>query len=897
MLYHLNATRVLCATSKYAPLAVIQFDIVAPESRPLGLNNIQFESCVSKLCTGNGSKPLSLHEEGSPAEIFCELVLELQRYTGHTVHYSKVQRRKADSECRVFIEYASHAAALYAGELAVELLNAIMASRGSLDAKTITALQQSLNQFITFSLAHRLDPNSRMLIEAARRKGIPSINLDLQWDVPTWPGAVEQSGLVQFGWGVYQRRCRGPVTTGFSSLENLEQISDLAHLLPRLKKSSIPLARQDLEFVNRNQIRRAQRSARRIGYPVILRPRINTPFQYRLPDNNIFGPIYDDTQVAMVAGYLRKQVGCDIWIESYVAGEHYRFLILAGEVLSVVRCTPPAITGDGIRSITKLAERAAKSAGDVAENQIWRALAQGDSAVTCRLQLKGLSLESVPPPGTQITLRGSGTFYNGGKHEEVMQEVPAHINALAVAVAQVSGLGHLAGIDLIIDKLSGPAAAPNCVVRAVVPDPDLQVHELASEDHPHAIGDRYMAQLFPAGSSSRIPIVAVTGTNGKTTTCRMVARILRTSGRKVGLSCTDGVYLDEKLLISGDESGVLGAIDVLATPEAEAAVLETARGGLAKMGIAFDRCDVGACLNVAQDHLGQDGIETLDEMAAHKRQLIERASAAVVLNAEDPRCLAMAAHSAAEEVILIAQSADHPAIQAHCQAGGRSIVLIPGKISNEICILDGTVSTPIVAASQIPATMDEKAFFNVENAMAAAALCTGLGINNELIAKGLVGFRMTPENTPGRLNVFDDLPFRVIVDFAHNAHAIAAFCHLLRQLPVKGRRIAIYGAPGDRCDEDIKENASLIADNFDYFFCRDSISTRGRARGETMALVSSALVEHGIEKDKIESIPDPEKAVKKAFSIAKSGDLLVIFAGNLFWESIKDYLKKPVQMP
>jgi len=897
MPYHLNATRVLYQTSKYAPVAVIQLDITTPTGESAGLNKAQINSGLYQVSAGSTGGPLSLSREDSPAEMYCDLVLELQRYAGHSVEYSRAQDSEPNHGHRVFIEYEEQTTALYAGELATELLNAIIKNGDSPGAGAIEALQQSLDEYVKYALVRSLDPNTRLFMQAAKRQDIPLLRLDQPPFEQSTPEAVLPNGLLQLGWGNQQRLCKGPLPGEFASLENLQQVSDRAQLLPRLKKAAIPLPGQDLEFISRNQVKRAQRSARRIGYPVTLRPRMNTPFPYLFPDNHVFGPLHNDAQVELVANYFREQVGADVWVESHVTGKHYRFLVLNAAVLSVVCCAPPTIIGDGLHSIAELALQQAATATNAVSHQTWHALAQGDSGMVCRLQLAGQSLNSIPGSGDRIALRGFGTLYNGGTFEDMTKTVPARFNVLAIEAAKQPGLEHLAGVDLTIGDLSGPAMMPNCAVTNIAPDPDLQVHAQLSEEGTHYIGDKYLALLFPKNRPSRIPTIAVTGTNGKTTTCRMVARILRAAGRKVGLACSDGVYLDNELLMAGDLAGVEGAVDVLTNQQVEAAVLETARGAMANTGIAFDHCDVGACLNVAEDHLGNEGIETLDQMAVHKRQVIERTTGVAVLNAEDPRCLAMQEHTAAREVILIAHSGNQPVIKAHCQAGGRAIVTIPREAGSGIGIMDSSGITPLLDVNQIPATMDGKALFNVENAMAAIAVSVGLGISDEVIIKGMSDFRMTNDNTPGRLNIYEGLPFRVIVDHAHNAHGLKAFCEFVNQLDVKGRRIAVLFGIGDRSDEEIRNNVHIVADNFDYFLCRDPRKLRGRSKGEIAALLTSTLIEHGIEKNSIETIINHEEAVDRALSIAKPSDLLVILLGNSYWDKIKSYSEKQLEEP
>ncbi|MCP4046364.1 MAG: hypothetical protein GY732_10285 [Gammaproteobacteria bacterium] len=529
----------------------------------------------------------------------------------------------------------------------------------------------------------------------------------------------------------------------------------------------------------------------------------------------------------------------------------------------MVHCRPPMISGDGVQTIAELTGHL------------------DDTDVLFRLRLSDFEMNSVLAPGIQLALRGSGSVNNGGSCEDVTTQMPARFKELAIEVAIQSGLRALAGVDLIIEKLSGDEKKTNCAVSNIVLDPDLRMFEQLS-DEPDRIGDEYLTALYPEGSPSRIPIVAVTGTNGKTTTSRMVAHILRTAGLKTGLTCTDGVYLDNELLKAGDSSGVSGAFDVFAAPDIEAAVLETARGGLANTGIVFDHCDVGACLNVAPDHLGLEGIETLGEMAVHKRQVIERTTGTAVLNAEDPRCLAMREHTAASEVILVASSSKFPAIKKHCEAGGKAIVADASTGTPMIVLLTADDEiTPIMAVKDIPATFGGAAHYNLMNAMSAIAISMSLGIEQAIVVSALKAFCMSVENTPGRLNEVTGFPFRVIVDAAHNAHGFRALIEFINRLPVPGKKIINFCASGRLRDEDIFEFAKLAAGNFNLYVLKNyhmerRLVLKHRNYEEVPEMLKSELMRLGVPREKIIVELDVLNSLNKSLENAQKGDFLLV---------------------
>ncbi len=852
-MYHLKVTRVLYQTSKYAPVAVLQLDVSVPEEID---TRAQISAGLDQVGSGSPGSLLTPSGEASAIYIFCDLVLGLQRSVGHSAQYCRVRESDTTGEFRVFVEYEEEASALYAAEVATGLLN------GVLEQREISELQTLLKEFEAFSRPRVLDSNARLLIDAARRQDIPVIRPLLSKSLYASAAEVQNSDF-QLGWGIHQQRCNGAISEKLFSMNAMAQVLDRAQLYPKLLDAAIPMPAQDLEFLNRNQVRRAQRSARRIGYPVILRPRTIRLFQYRFPEDYVFGPLHNENQVALVANHLREKCRLDVWVESFVAGDQYRFLIMNGTVLSVVRCRPPMISGDGVQTIAELTGHL------------------DDTDVLFRLQMSGLAMDSVLKAGIQLALRGSGSVNNGGSCENVTTEMPARFKELAVRVSERCGLGAFAGIDLIVEELSGTVEAPNCVVTNVVLDPDLRMFEQLS-DKPHSIGDEYLAALFPDGTPSRIPIVAVTGTNGKTTTCRMVAQILRSAGLKTGLTCTDGVYLDNELLTAGDSSGVNGAIDVLVKADTEAAVLETARGGLAHTGIVFDHCDVGACTNVAAVHLGPYDIETVDEMAVHKRQVIERTTGTAVLNADDPSCLAMCEHTAAGEVILVASGVGHPAIKKHCEAGGKAIAVDASTGTPIIVLLTADDEiTPIMAVIDIPATFGGAAHYNLMNAMSAIAISMGLGIEQAIVVSALKAFCMSVENTPGRLNEVTGFPFRVIADVANSAHALKALLGYIDRLPVRGKKIINFGANPQMADEGIKAFVNQAAGNFDLYILKNyfvdmNLVLKFRPYEEAPEMMKKELIRQGVPKDKIIVETDVMDSLASSLQNAQKGDLLVV---------------------
>ena len=352
------------------------------------------------------------------------------------------------------------------------------------------------------------------------------------------------------------------------------------------------------------------------------------------------------------------------------------------------------------------------------------------------------------------------------------------------------------------------------------------------------------------------------------------------SGFTVGLTSTDGVYIDGKLSVPGDMTGPVSAQMILRDPSVSAAVMETARGGMLRSGLGFHECNVAACLNVASDHLGLRGIDTLEQLAEVKRVPIEIATDAAVLNADDPLCLQMADYTEAEKLSYVTMNPAHPLVKQHIKAGGQAFVLEQGMNGHMITIYDKETHTPLLWTHLIPATIEGRAMHNVQNAMFAAALAYNMNIGLEDIRQGLRTFDSSFFQAPGRMNIYDEHPFRVILDYAHNSAAVAAMCGLVDRFEVDGRRIVVLSAPGDRRDEDILGIVDVAAGHFDHFICRCDDNRRGRGHDEVAVMMQKRLLENGISPTSIEVIPDEQEATARALEMAAAGDLILVLGDN-----------------
>src|SRR5450432_1171202 len=417
------------------------------------------------------------------------------------------------------------------------------------------------------------------------------------------------------------------------------------------------------------------------------------------------------------------------------------------------------------------------------------------------------------------------------------------------------------------------------------------MHVAPSEGTPRDVAAPVVDMLFPPGASARVPIAAITGTNGKTTTARMLAHITKMAGYTPGLTTTDGVYIDGQRTVAGDMTGPVSARMVLADPQIDIAILETARGGLLRAGMGVNEVNVGAVLNVQADHLGLKGIDTLEQLAEVKRVVVEIATDCAVLNADDPLVLRMSGYTEAKNICYVTMNPQHTLVREHIRAGGRACALEAGVNGQMITLYDRSGHIPLLWTHLIPATLEGRATHNVQNAMFAAAMAFSLGFKLDAIRQGLRTFDSTFFQAPGRMNIFNEHPFKVLFDYGHNAHAVAALADLSQRLDVVGRRIVVLAGPGDRRDEDLVAIAQAVAGRFDHYICRRDDSLRDRAPDEVPRIQANALRAAGVPESAISVIPDEQDAIAAALGMGQPGDLLLVFADALVrsWKQITKF--------
>ncbi|HEX8388293.1 MAG TPA: Mur ligase family protein, partial [Sphingomonas sp.] len=573
-------------------------------------------------------------------------------------------------------------------------------------------------------------------------------------------------------------------------------------------------------------------------------------------------------------------------VERQLPGNDHRILVVGGKVVAVAERVPARVIGDGLHSIEQLiADVNADPRRGVGHEKVLTRI-KVDDALVQLLAKTGRTLGTVPMAGEEVRLRDTANLSTGGTAVDRTDEIHPDNRAIAEQAAAVVGLD-LAGIDFLSPDISGPVRETGGGIVEVNAAPGFRMHLEPSEGTPRDVAGPVIDMLFPDGQPSRIPVFAITGTNGKSTTVRMVARILCEAGMRVGMTTTSGVYVDGRLLLAADASGPKSARMLLRNPTVDAAVLETARGGILREGLGFERCDVGAVLNISADHLGLKGIDTVEDLARVKSvvtEAVRRRGGHSVLNADDPLTVRMARHAGGRIVWFSmkggadGEGAMSRALRRHVEEGGMAMVREPGPLGGTLVWWRDSQREPLMEASDMPATLGGAAEFNIANALAAAAMTLAHGTPIETVRRALAQFTTSFDESPGRLNIHD-LPngVRVIIDYAHNEAAVLALGRLLDKMRPNHRRLyGVVSIPGDRRDEDLRRMGELAAGIFDEIMFREAPDGRGRPAGSINALMSEGAVAAGHDPASIHRLKSEEVATRACLERAEPGDLIVI---------------------
>jgi len=797
------------------------------------------------------------------------VAIELQNVAGEDVTFGRT-RSVGDDRPGVYTvvyEYAQREEGIAAGELALKLLSSLLPAdiRPEGSVPDDWHWEEARDDFIRYAQRRALGPSTASLVRAAVERGIPWLRLNNQ-------------SLVQFGHGRYQQRIQATIT-GRTPYISVELASDKEETNKILASLGLPVPRQQLVSSQTD----ALKAARRLGGPVVLKPYNGN--HGRGITINISGD--DEIRAAFDAA---REHSRSVIVETFQPGDDHRLLVINGELVAATRRTPGHVVGDGRSTIAQLVEVVNQDPRRGVGHEKVLTRLELDREANLMMERVGYDEASVPKDGEVVFLRSTANLSTGGTATDVTDIIHPDNRDMAVRAVRAIGLD-VGGVDFISPNIAESYKSIGGAICEVNAAPGFRMHVAPSEGTPRDAAGPVIDMLFPPGTPSRVPIAAITGTNGKTTTARMLAHVAKMAGFTPGLTSTDGVYIDGQRTVEGDMTGPVSARMVLSDPHIDMAVLETARGGLLRAGMGVPEVDVGAVLNVAADHLGLKGIDTLEQLAEIKRIVVEVAKDCAVLNADDPNVLKMSAYTDAKTICYVTMNPSHALVREHIRAGGRACALEAGVNGHMITLYDKGGHIPLMWTHLIPATLEGRALHNVQNAMFAAALAFSLGIKLDAIRQGLRTFDTTFFQAPGRMNVFDEHPFKVVMDYAHNAHAVGVMADLAQRLEVTGRRIVAVAAPGDRRDEDIVAIAEAVAGRFDHYVVKRDDGLRGRDGDEVPRIIARALEDKGIGKDAITVIADEQEAVDAALRMGQPGDLLVVFADALArtWKQITKF--------
>ena len=874
----------------HTPMVRIQLDLGRMEQFPTNLIP-GFTDRLLALLPGVGRHKCSLKVRGGFEKRLREgtwlghvaehVALELQTLAGSRAVRGKTRSVKGrPGVYNVMFAYSEEKVGLMAGRLALELVNDLLPPelQGVAGLDKVYSLKgafdfgRSLDALKRMVRRTALGPTTKALVDEALRRGIPVMRLD-------------EKSLLQLGHGRYQQRIRASIT-GRTALIAADTASDKNLTKKLLDEAGVPVPRG---VVVRDE-GDAVREGKRLRYPLVVKP---------LDGNHGRGVTIGVTgEEQLRFGFREAQAqskGGSVIVEQFYPGNDHRILVVGGKMVAVAERVPARVVGDGVSTIHQLVDEVNQDPrrGEGHENVMTRI--RIDPLVEEYLSRSGLTSGSIPEPEQVVPLRATANLSTGGTAVDRTNEIHPDNAEIARRAAMIVGLD-VAGVDFVCPDISRSVRETGGGVIEVNAAPGLRMHIEPSEGAPRDVARPIVEMLFPRGSRSRVPILAITGTNGKSTVGRMVKHILRYTGCTVGLTSTTGVYINDILTHQGDATGPRSARMVLRDPTVEVAVLETARGGLLREGLAYREADIASCLNVSADHLGLKGIETVEDLAHVKSVVVEavRRGGYSILNADDPLCVKMAPRAGGRIIwfTLNGGAETPPLVREHIDHGGMAVVREPGPEGGTIALYDDGRREVIMKAGDIPATLHGMAEFNVANALAAIAMALAHGVPILTIRSAMTGFRSTFEQNPGRLNVHDAHGFRVIIDYAHNAAGLEALGKVIRGLSHRYKRtIGVVSMAGDRRDEDIRGLGCIAANLFDELIFREDPSTRGRPRGEVMRLLREGALEAGRSDEHIHLVAGEAASLAAALQMGRPGDLIVATPTDVHaaWAQVNDF--------
>lgn len=839
----------------YRPVIVLQVDL--QENDEVFTNQLEgFTDALLELIPSLEEHRCSEDERGGLirrmregtllGHVIEHLALELQFIAGMEVGFGKTISSDAPGVYQVIFSYWVEEAGATAGERAIEIVNAIL--QGRRDSVDLEAIVRELEEI---SADHYLGPSTAAIVEEAEHRGITVLRLD-------------DYNLVQLGEGKYQRRIEASITSR-TSMIGVETAGNKKLTKHMLEDAGIPVPKGTVV----RGVAAAIEDAKWLGYPVVIKPHDGHQ------GKGVTTDIRDEADVRE-AFARAKEISDRVIVEQSCSGNDYRLLVVDGRFVAAAMREPASVTGDGEHSIRELIDIENRNPRRGYGHEKVMTRLSTSSVTTFLLERAGYSLATVLADGEHFRLELTANLSTGGSAVDVTGTVHKTNRFMAERIASIVGLD-IAGIDVISPGLDQPVKKLGGAVIEVNAAPGLRMHLAPAQGEPRNVAAPIVEMLFPRGAPHDIGIIAVTGTNGKTTTVRLIAHIMRTIGRSVGMTTTDGIYVQDHLIAAGDMSGPYSAQVVLRDPLVDCAVLETARGGILRAGLGYQTADVGVVLNVQPDHIGLGNIRDVHELAKVKAVVAEavRQGGTTVLNADDPACVDMTQYCR-ERIIFFSMRSSNPVVLEHIDQGHTAVVCE----QDYVAILENDQFFPVARVLDIPLTLEGRAVFNIQNALAATAAAYARGVSVDDIRRGLTSFLPSPLQTPGRLNLKRIAGVDYLLDYGHNPHAVRALLEFIKQLGDR-RRIIVFDVVGDRRDEDIEEICGLVAPVFHAAYLYEAEDLRGRASGELMDLQTRFLTAAGLDAAAIERVPDESDAIRRATEMTMPGDLVCYLTGRV----------------
>ena len=769
------------------------------------------------------------------------IALELQQLAGMAVGFGRTRETATPGVYQVVIEYLDEQAGRYAARAAVRLCQSLV----DIGTYAPGELEEDIKDLRELCRDAALGPSTETILKEAQARDIPWMPLSAR-------------AMIQLGFGVHQKRLQATLSD-YSGILGVELACDKEGTKQILRDAGVPVPQGTVI----NYLDELQGAIEEVGgYPIVIKP---------LDGNHGRGITIDikTWDEAEKAYDVAREISRGVIVERYYRGSDHRVLVINGKLVAVAERVPAHVVGNGKFTVQELIEETNRdpNRGEGHDNVLTKITVDRNSMTL--LQRQGYTLDTVLPAGAICYLRATANLSTGGIAVDRTDDIHPENIWLAQRVSKIIGLD-IIGLDIVTPDITKPLREVEGVIVEVNAAPGFRMHVCPSVGLARNVAAPVLDMLFPNGGTGRIPIIAITGTNGKTTTTRLIAHIYRQTRRVVGYTTTDGIYIDDHVVEKGDTTGPQSAQVILKDPTVEVAVLETARGGILRSGLAFDKCDVGVVLNVSADHLGLGDIDTLDQMAKLKSVVAESVSVNgyAVLNADDPLVAAMA-ERVKGQVAYFAMNPANELVQNHTRKGGLAAVYENGYLS----ILKGDWTLRIELAVNAPVTMHGRAPFMIANALAASLAAFAQGVPIEAIRAALTTFRASVHQTPGRMNLFNLGHYHALVDYAHNAASYEALGSFVQNWP--GERIGVIGGPGDRRDEDFIELGKLSARIFDRIIIKEDDDLRGRPSGQASELISKGIIQEKPDCQ-YEVILKETEAINTGLDRAAAGGLVVI---------------------